>query len=58
MELKGKILKWEGLDIFLIENGFIKEKRTFSQSDIPKFIPQKLLLIPGFLLNMLKQKMF
>ena len=51
MSLGDKFLRWEGLDLFKFENGLIKEKRTFAQADLPRFMPRNFLLIPKFLVH-------
>ena len=51
ISLGDESFKWEGLDVFKFENGLIKEKRTFTQADLPKFIPRNLLLFPKFLFH-------
>lgn len=59
MELNGSLLKWEGLDIFTFDEKFlIKEKRTFSQAEIPKFIPGKYYLFPKFIFNIVRKTLF
>jgi len=49
MSLGDESFRWEGLDVFNLENGLILEKRTFAQADLPRFVPRNLSLLPKFL---------
>ena len=56
MEINGKKLTWEGVDLFQFEDGLIKEKRTFAQADMLRFMPRNVLLLPAFMVYIMKQK--
>jgi hypothetical protein len=56
MEIYGKKLTWEGLDLVQFEDGLIKEKRTFAQADILRFMPRNVVLLPAFMVHIMKQK--